>query len=68
MNTQEQKSFIFMTVAVVLMLLSFYYLIHVWLIVFASILMAVWLLSLVEYLTLIPWVGQYLKNYHMVFY
>lgn len=57
MNTQEQKSFIFMTVAVVLMLLSFYYLIHVWLIVFASILMAVWLLSLVEYLTLIPWVG-----------
>ena len=57
-----------MTVAVVLMLLSFYYLIHVWLIVFASILMAVWLLSLVEYLTLIPWVGQYLKNYHMVFY
>lgn len=62
MNIQEQKSFIFMAVAVVLILLSFYYLVHVWLIVFASILMAVWLLSLVEYLTLIPWVGQYLKK------
>ena len=62
MNIQAQKSFIFMVVAVVLLLLSFYYLVHVWLIIFASILTAVFLLSLVEYLTKLPWAGKYLKK------
>lgn len=41
MNLQAQKMFIIMTVAALLLLLSFYYLIHVWLIVFAAILTAI---------------------------
>lgn len=62
MNLQAQKMFIVMTVAVVLLLMSFYYLVHVWLIVFAAILTAVFLLSLVEYLTKLPWIGIHLKK------
>lgn len=62
MNIQAQKMFVIMTVAVLLLLLSFYYLTHVWLIIFAAILTAVFLLSLVEYLTKLPWVGGCLKK------
>ncbi|WP_227516591.1 AI-2E family transporter [Moraxella cuniculi] len=59
---QAQKSFILMAMAVFLLMVSFYYLIHVWLIVFASILMAVFLLSLVEFLTKIPVLGRYARR------
>ena len=62
MNLQAQKMFIIMTVAALLLLLSFYYLTHVWLIVFAAILTAIFLLSLVEYLTKTPWIGPHLKK------
>ncbi len=61
-NTPWRQSSILMAAALLLLIFSFYYLIHVWLIIFASVLTAVFLLSLVEYLTRLPWVGRHLAR------
>ncbi|MDO5050464.1 MAG: AI-2E family transporter [Moraxella equi] len=57
--TTSYKSAIVFFVALVLFLMSFYYLIQVWLMVFASILVAVFLLSLARLTCQIPKVGDY---------
>ncbi|UYZ67508.1 AI-2E family transporter [Moraxella bovis] len=57
--TTSYKSAIVFFVALVLFLMSFYYLIQVWLMVFASILVAVFLLSLAQLTCQIPKVGNY---------
>lgn len=57
--TTSYKSAIVFFVALILFLMSFYYLIQVWLMVFASILVAVFLLSLVQLTCQIPKAGDY---------
>ena len=57
-----QKSFIFMVVVVITFMLSLWLLTRVWLLIFASILMAVFILSLVSGLRNLPFIGKWLKN------
>lgn len=59
---KAQKSFIFMVVMVIVFMLSLWLLTRVWLLIFASILMAVFILSLVAGIRNLPIIGKWLKN------
>lgn len=58
-NAQSFKSDILFFIAIILFLLSFYYLVQVWLMVFASTLVAVFLLSLKELVARTPKLGKF---------
>ncbi|WP_230659208.1 AI-2E family transporter [Psychrobacter sp. I-STPA10] len=61
-SLKAQKSFIFMVVMVITFMLSLWLLTRVWLLIFASILMAVFILSLVSGLRNLPVVGKWLQH------